>query len=548
MKQSHNSKAMETGGKHGYARTWREAISLLSVLALIAALPAESRATTRGEVPRIVVNILIDQLRSDYLQAFMPLYGDEGFKKLLNEGRVYSQVEYPMVSPDRASAAATIATGTSPSNHGIIGLNWLDRATLNPVFCIEDKNYKGIETAQGTSPSRMPVSTIGDELKVATEGKAQVYSISPFSDAAVLSAGHAADAAVWLDDFTGKWATSSYYHGLPAWATVRNQFYPLADLLPQTVWEPSSDLVGNFSYFLSGGMREPFAHKFKDANRYQAFKSSALVNEEVTALAESLVESTTIGHDAISDYLSVTFYAGNFLHQTAEAAPIEMQDIYVRLDRAVARLVRSITQKVGEEKALFVLTSTGCVDEESCDLAKYRIPSGTFDMKRSAALLNMYLIAVYGQGQYVEACYGRQIYFNHKLLEDRQLNVTEVMERTQDFLMQLSGVKDVYTSQRLLLGAWTPGISRIRNAYNSRYSGDVMVEIAPGWRCTNDNTKENKLARESYLSFPLVFYGLHLAPAVIETPVTVDCIAPTLSRAMRIRAPNACANPPLEGF
>ncbi len=527
---------------HGTSRT---ATGLLALLTLLAALPLEARASMNNEVPRVVVNILIDQLRSDYLQAFMPLYGEDGFKKLLSEGRVYTQAEYPMTSPDRASAAATICTGTSPSNHGIVGLNYLDRETLRPAFCIDDEAFEGINATKGTSPARMMVSTIGDELKVATEGKSQVYAIAPFSDAAVLSGGHGANAVVWIDEQTGKWATSSYYGSLPLWANVRNQYYPLEELLNTVTWEPSSDLVGNFSYFLSGGMREPFVHKFKGDTRFRDFKTSGLVNEEVAAMAASLLSNTTIGNDALTDYLAVTFYAGNHLHQAAEAAPMEMQDIYVRLDKAIAQLIESVTQKTGINKTLFVLTSTGCIDEESCDPAKYRIPTGQFDMSRAASLLNMYLVAVYGQGQYVETCYGQQIYFNHKLIEDKQLNIVEVMERTQDFLVQLSGVKDVYTSQRLLVGAWTPGISRRRNGYNVRYSGDVMIEIAPGWRCVNSNGGSSKIARESYLPFPIIFYGCDTKAAVIESPVSVDRIAPTLASTMRIRAPNACANAPL---
>ncbi len=523
----------------------RKAANLLALLTLIAILPTDARATEKNEVPRMVVNILVDQLRSDYLQAFMPLYGEGGFKELLNQGQVYSSAEYPMTSPDRASAAATIATGTSPSNHGVIGLRYLNRATLRPTFCIEDQNYQGIGTTENVSPSRLLVSTIGDELKVATKGEAHVYAIAPHSDVAVLTAGHAADAAVWIDNNTGEWVTSSFYEMLPPWAKVRNQFKGINELLSRTTWRPSSDLVGYFSYFLSGGMHEPFEHKFKGDTRFHDFKTSGLVNEEIAGLTKNLVENSTVGVDIITDYLAVTFYAGNYLRQTADAAPTEMQDIYVRLDKSIAQLIACVNKKVGKENALFVLSSTGYADCESTDLKKYRIPTGTFDMRRATGLLNMYLIAVYGQGQYVDAYYGKHIYFNHKVLEDRQINITDITERAQDFLLQLSGVKDVYSAHRLVLGAWAPGMNRRRNSYNVSKSGDVVVEVLPGWRCINDNANDDKLTRESYFPFPIIFYGYNLPPAKIETPVTTDYIAPTLARAMRIRAPNGCANAPL---
>lgn len=522
----------------------RFVVSLLAVMSVLAS--AEAKGTAGEAIPKVVVNILIDQLRSDYMQAFMPLYGDGGFRRLMNEGRVYTQAEYPMVRPDRASAAATVATGVAPSGHGIVGLKWVDRATLRPVFCVDDRFYAGVETLDASSPQYLAVSAIGDELKVASDGKAGVYAVAPFRDAAVLSAGHAADAALWIDDQTGAWCTSSYYgETLPSWVAVRNQYNGIADLLKSVVWRPSSDLVGSFSYFLSGGIRTPFSHKFKGDARFSEYKTSALINNEVVEMVKNCMNGAALGSDAITDYLAVTFYAGSFGHKPVSEVEMELQDTYVRLDRALGDLLTAVESKVGRGGALFVLTSSGYVDEESCDLSKYRIPTGTFDMKRSAALLNMYLAALYGPGQYVEACYGTQFYLSHKLIETKQLRLAEVLQQSQDFLMQLSGVKDVYTSQRLLQGAWTPGISRIRGGYNPRFSGDIAIEVAPGWRYVNEDTRENQLVRETYIPFPIIFFGTGISAETVDVPVTTDYIAPTLSKAIRIRAPNACGGKPL---
>ena len=145
-----------------------------SLLTAMSVLSTPEAIAAGNGVPRVVVNILVDQLRTDYLNAFMPLYGQEGFVRLLNEGRVYTQAEYPNYRPDRASAAATVATGTTPYNHGIVGLRWLDRETLRPVCCVEDKRYTGLQTADASAPTYLGVSTVGDELKVASEGKALV--------------------------------------------------------------------------------------------------------------------------------------------------------------------------------------------------------------------------------------------------------------------------------------------------------------------------------------------------------------------------------------
>ena len=531
-------------GGEQYSR--RLLLSLLAVMSVLSPAEVKSAPATSNGIPKVVVSILIDQLRADYLEAFMPLYGEEGFKRLFRDGRVYTQTDYPMSNPDCASAAATLATGSAPSSNGIVGRKWIDRNTLRPVFCVDNADYAGTGgTTDKSAPTYLGVSTVGDELKVASEGRALVYAIAPFREAAILTAGHAADGAVWIDDKTGQWCSTSYYGALPSWAAVRSSYHSLSDELKSLTWNPSSDLVGNFSYFLSGGMRKPFSHKFKGDSRFADFKTSGLVNGEVAATAAACIESTLVGTDAITDYLAVTFYAGNFERRAMNDTPMELQDTYVRLDHALADLIAAVDRKVGLDNALFVLTSTGYTDEVNSDLSKYRIPTGTFDVRKASALLNLYLVAVYGQGNYVEASLGTQLYLNHKLIETKQLNLAEVLERTQDFLMQLEGVKDVYTSQRLLQGAWTPGISRIRSGYNQQYSGDVMIEVASGWHYVNEDTHENQLVRESYISYPIIFWGAGVEAEEIDTPVTVDRIAPTLSKAMRIRAPNACAVAPL---
>ncbi len=519
--------------------------SLLAIVAALSSADAAPSVKNRTMVPRLVINILIDQFRSDYMKAFMPLYGEDGFKKLLEEGKVYNQAEYSQSHPDIASAAASLSTGTSPLNHGIIARQWLDRLTLRPVLCVDDAKFVGCATKDCSSPGYLSVSTIGDELKVATEGKSLVYAIAPFRETAILTAGHAANGAVWIDDYTGNWCSSSYYGALPSWAVVRSQYNSLSTQLNNIVWEPSSELVGTFSYFLSGGMKSPFKHKFIGDTRFASYKTSGLVNGEVIATVKDCLNSTTIGNDGITDYLAVTLYAGNFEHSPIDVVPMELQDTYVRLDKAIADLLTTVDAKIGLDNSLFVFTSTGYTNDESGDISKYRIPTGVFDMQRAAALLNMYLVAIYGQGQYVESCFSTQIYLNHKLLEDKQINISELLNRSQDFLFQLDGIKDVYTSQRLLQGAWTPGINKIRNGYNQSYSGDITIEIAPGWRYVNEETGENKLVRESYVPFPIIFYGYGIVPEIIDTPISVDYIAPTLSSIMRIRAPNACKNAPL---
>ncbi len=516
---------------------------LTSLVALMAIMNAE--AQTSPEVPRLVVNIIIDQLRSDYLEAFSPLYGEDGFHKMMKEGRVYTQAEYPFNLPDRASAIASLMTGATPYEHGVVAQQWLNRTTLQPVFCVDDKEFSGLFTTESSSPASLSVSTITDELKVSTEGKSLVYSIAPFRDAAILAAGHAADGAFWINDMTGQWCGSSYYGSYPSWVQLYEDGQSLKSRIGSITWNPSSGLVGTFNYFASGGTRKPFKYGFSGDGRYRDFKASALVNEEVNNFADQCLRTTDIGADAVTDFLSLTYYAGNYQHKGVDVCPIEMQDTYVRLDKCLAELMNFVEKKVGSGRVLYVLTSTGYADQEAEDLTKYRIPTGSFSITRAQLLLNMYLVAVYGQGQYVEAAMDNQLYLNLKLIENRALNLAEVLERSQDFLIQLEGVRDVFTSGRLTLGAGTPTISKLRNAYNPRCSGDILIQVAPGWHLINETTHQDRLVRDSYMGFPLIFYGCNIQRETITAPVTVDHLAPFLAKCLRIRAPNACSAAPL---
>lgn len=506
----------------------------------------EARALT--SVPRLVVNITIDQLRTDYMEAFAPLYGEGGFKKLLESGRVYSQAQYPASRLDRASAVATVSTGAAAYDNGIPGVQWLDRESLRPVMAVDDADYDGVMTVDKCSPRRLVVSTIGDELKVATAGKAIVYAIAPFSDEALFGAGHAADAAIWIDNLTGNWCSTSYYGTeLPGWVRTFNSGSALSIKLKGYSWTPTNDLVGNFNYFLSGGIGKPFSHKFEGTGRYRQFKESGPVNDEVAAAVVACINGTQIGADDITDYLSITLHGGNYMNLPGYESPMELQDTYVRIDNALSKIIAAAENKAGAANTLFVVTSTGYSDNAAQNLDKYRIPTGTFNISRTSALLNMYLVALLGQGQFVDACHGAEIYLNHKLIEEKQLSLSQVLQNCESFLMDISGIKDVYTSTRLQLGAWTPGISKIRNGYNPKCSGDILLEIAPGWNLANDNTNEVSYWSEAYVNFPIFLYGYNIAPEKISTPVSVESIAPTIASCMRIRAPNACSSPPLAG-
>ena len=193
---------------------------------------------------------------------------------------------------------------------------------------------------------------------------------------------------------------------------------------------------------------------------------------------------------------------------------------------------------------LFVVTSTGCSDAESANYEKYRIPTGTFYMNRSANLLNMYLGAIWGQGRYVESCFRNQMFLNQKLLESKRISMNDACQRAQEFLAQLSGVRNVYSGLQLLTNI-NDQTQKIRNGYNASHCGDILIEVSPGWKLYNEDNQDTQLSRASFVQFPIIFYGGGTKAGRISDHVTVDRIAPTIAKSIRIRAPNACSSEPL---
>ena len=461
---------------------------------IIAALTATEMQAVQL-APRLIVNITIDQLRTDYIEAFSPLYCQGGLRKLLAESTVYDAASYPYAPVDRASAAATLSTGTTPYYHGIVSSKWLDRSTLSPVFCIEDgKHY--------LSPAKLSTSTIGDEMKISSNGSAIVYSVAAEPEMAILSAGHAADAAIWIDGKTGNWRTSTYYGATPpAW----------------------------FKAYTSISTR--------------SIKDKTTTNDAVVEMSLQVIKSAAMGKDDVSDMINITLTATKPDGTAVTDWKTEIESVYMKLDKTLEKLIGGIEKEVGKEHALFFVTSTGYATEASPNLEKYRIPTGTFYINRTANLLNMYLSAIYGQGMYAEACFRNQIYLNHKLIEQKRVSISEVLNRSQEFLVLSSGISDVYTSERLLAG--NNDILKIRNGFNPNLNGDITIEVTPGWRLLNEDTQETFTSRSGFVPFPIIIYGAGTKPQRITTQVTVDRIAPTIAKSIRIRAPNACSAAPL---
>lgn len=453
---------------------------------LIAALTtAEVQASTL--VPRLIVNINIDEWRGEYFDSFLPLFQEDGLKKLSREGHVFDVASAPFDFVNAPAAITTIATGTTPFYHGIIGAQWFDRSALHPMRCTEDKRYT-------YAPSNVKCSTVGDELKIVTHGKSIVYSLAAHADYAILSAGHTADNAIWYDKRYRRWNTTTYYGASPQWLNT-----PLA---PSTITNID---IGN--------------------------KAIDIVNQE------------RMGKDDIPDLLTIMLSAALDDNESLRQQDQAEQLIYQQIDQTIAKLVTSIEQSVGKAHVLFVITGTGTSDESENDYSLYRVPTGNFYINRTAKLLNVYLSALYGQGTYVDATWGNQIYLDRKTIEQKHLRLQDVLVQSQSLLFQTAGVSDVYTCEQLF--ANNAAVSRVRNAFHPNLSGDLVIKVAPGWKMINEDSQESYTSRAAVAHFPIIFYGNGVTQTHDFTPITTDYIAPTLCKSIRIRAPNACATSPL---
>ncbi len=488
-------------------------------------------AQHNNKAPKLYVSIVVDQLRTDFLYEFEGLYGEGGFKRLLSGGKVYDNVYYAFDNIDRATAVATLATGTNPYVSGIVAERWLDRRTLRVVDCVEDKECKGVYSTEALSPSSLKSITITDEIKRSTRGNAIVCSIAPDGDAAVLAGGHAADVVLWKNNMAGYWSSSSYYGLYPSWAADMNK---KLQGKPRK-WTPLFR-TGEYNNF---GEKAPssFSYAFDGKRNIITYKTSACINDEVNEMAFAFLENTDAGKDDIVDCLALTYYAGNYDGAAMSHRPIEVQDIYARLDRNLAALFDELDKRIGLENVVVSLASTGYVMESGDENSSYRLPSGTLYSERVQALLNVYLSAKFGKGDYIEGVYGTQLFLDNKLIERMELDKMTVVSQAVEFLKSLDGVEDVFTIYRLG-GMLSPELQFAKNGYNPVGSGDLWLRLMPGWRLVEDELLVSRQVYRSPVMFPVIIYGAGVGHSVVDKLTPANILATEMARVLRVRRPN----------
>ncbi len=498
--------------------------------------------------PRLVVGIVVDQLRTDYLDYLRSLFGESGFNRLMKEGVYMRDVDFKADGLDIVSATAMIYTGNYPNSTGVPASSVYRPESKKIGAPLEDPAAIGNFTNETYSPAALRLSTLSDEVAVDGGGVGAVYAIATDPQQAVIMAGHAGNCAVWLNENTGKWATSTYYHESPQAISNRNYSRPLSARIDTMQWRPSIP-ADRYPGVPSQKKAYPFRYTFPSSDRdvYRKFIASPLANAEVTDLAIDFLKGLSLGKrgDAI-DMLNIAYTAAPYDYASDSDTRLELEDTYLRLDSQLGRLFDAIEKSVGMENTLIYLTSTGYYDEQTPDEASFRLPSGEFSVKRATSLLNSYLSAKYGNADYIDAYYDGHIFLDHTVIEQKKLSLDDVADEARTFLSRMSGVAQAYTLPEILSVA-SASLEPLRLSTDPKTCGDIFLRFAPGWSVADDlrYPVEKKQIRSSMYLTPAFILAPEVAPKVIDATVDAVRIAPTVTSALRIRAPNGVAERPL---
>lgn len=525
-------------------------LALLLVTTISSITMCAQTATAPTGRPTLVVGIVIDGLSNDYLELLHDRFGQGGFRRLMEQGVTIADMDYgtPL---DAAASAAVIFTGASPSVNGVSASGIYDPESHRVRSSLLDPETTGNHTEETVSPRSLTASTVADEVRIDAGGLGYVYAIAPDAAQAVIMAGHAGNSAFWVNDITGKWATSSYYKDLPAPAQNVNRLNPLEYRLDTLQWTPSvavESLPGLPSY----KKLYPFRHIFSRAStsRFKAYRNSPVVNADITTLGTEYIKSLTLGKRESMDMLNLGYTLQPFMYgRDADNRP-ELMDSYLRLDRDLERLFAAIDREgPGMERTLVFVAGTPITRRQRRDDDKWALPYGEFSSKKAVSLLNMYLMAIYGNGEWVKGYHDGQLYLNHKLIKERDKNLEELREESARFLTRMSGVGDAWTIDDIIDRRASENPEAMRRNTHIASSGDVIVSILPGWQEVDDDDNSDDCPQTTQRAASALSPAFILAPGVkaqkITATVDARAIAPTVTGLLRIRSPNGAASAPV---
>lgn len=540
------------------ADTLRRGRRLLCAGAMIAAV---SGVTARAAAPKLTVGIFIDGLEYDKLVKLKDSFGKDGFARFMEQGVVIPSVDYG-TALDATAATAVAVTGASPSVNGIASALVYDPEAkrLSPV--LSDPETMGNFTSETYSPKALLSSTLSDEAKIAGGGVGYSFSIACDPERAILLAGHASDGAIWLNGETGKWAGSTYYGELPPAVVSANRLSPMADRLDTMSWTPAQHPTA-FAELPDHLRHYPFRYVFPrgDGFRYEKFAASPLAAREITRLARELITGNKLGTHEGADAISISFSVLPYEFTRSADSRYEHIDSYLKADKAIKDLIETAERQAGKGNCLFYIVAAPSQTTARRDDEKWRIPYGEFSVRKAMSLLNMYLMALYGNGDWVTASDGARFYLNRETIKSKNLNLRDIRRETASILNRMSGIRSAFTIDDILEGKAGEKPEALKRNTPAGSTFDVMVSLRPGWTLNDDfnytvpryKSKKSDKAEPSNIKVerltsthaPAMILSPELTPRLLPDPIDARHLAPTLARIMGIRAPNGAETAPI---
>ena len=513
--------------------------------------------------PKLVVGIVVDQMRYDYLTRFYDKYSDDGFKRLMMNGYDCKNTHFNYIPTYTAPGHASIYTGTTPKYHGIIENNWYDKFEKKTVYCVNDDSYNPVGTTDNysrVSPRRMLVTTVADQLKLHTQQESKVIGVAIKDRGAVLPAGHSANAAYWfVGKDEGNWVTSDYYMtDLPKWVKDFNKSKTVEKYL--TTWKTLYDIktytesgpdLNNFETGFKGKETATFPYDLKklskDNGNFDILKTTPFGNSITTDFAIAAIDSEKLGQGNVTDFLTVSYSSPDYIGHNFGVNSKEIQDTYLRLDLELAKLLKHLDNKVGSGNYTVFLTADHAAVHVPAFLESLNIPAGYFDKKVFKEKLENFLLKRYNTSDLIEHIGGFQIFLDRKKVSELNLNLQEVQQSIVDEIINYDYIDRAYSAYSLHNKAFTEGIeSLLQNGYHQKRSGDVLVSFNAAVISYGRTGTTHGSGYMYDTHIPLLFYGNGIKQGSTLQKVRITDIAPTISALLGISFPNAATGVPLE--
>lgn len=537
---------------------------LILWIAVVVTLPVSAQKTpVASSVPRpkLVVGLVVDQMRWDYLYRYYDRYQNGGFKRMLNEGFTCENTNVDYIPTVTAAGHTCIYTGSVPAFHGITGNDFIIQATGKSLYCTEDTTVKTVGSSSNAgemSPRNLLASTVTDELRLATNFRSKVIGISLKDRGGILPAGHSANAAYWFDDASGNWITSTYYmKELPLWVKNFNdqqlaQKYLKQDwntLYPINTYLQSEPDNNKHEGAFSGSKTPTFPIKTSElaAKGAGVIRTTPYGNSLTLDLARAAIENEALGKNTITDFLAVSLSSTDYIGHQFGPNAVEIEDTYLRLDRDLASFFTYLDGKVGKGNYTVFLTADHGAAHNPNFLLDHEIPAGLWPGNSILRDLNQILEDKYKAKKLILNLGNYQVNLNNPLIKTNKLNVSEIKKDCMEFLQQQSGVQNVIDMDKIEEASIPTTLrTRIVNGYNRERCGAIQIILKPGWYSGYGLTGTTHGTWNPYdAHIPLVFMGWGIQHGHLNRETHMTDIAATVAALLHIQAPNGCIGQPI---